>query len=158
MAEDTKTRLAKGKPLLEQAVRQYYCHDACACQYPRFIQLVGINSTDYGHSFKSVETEMLISLVKSFFNTEKRDIGKDNHNETWTCKRCGTEYVYGWSDFSIALDRQYLRLSKLKIPQQGKPTQHPIPLYMGLQGYSYPPKDEIQSVDFDTFAGYVLEG
>ncbi|WP_042279135.1 hypothetical protein [Nonlabens tegetincola] len=155
--EDFQIRYNKASELLEQAVKNYYQKNSCACQYPRFLQIVGINCTDYGRAFKAWETSLLISKVKNYFDIESLKKGPECSNEKWTCKRCKSEYNFGWSDFSIAVERDVLTPIKINIKEKGQKAIKPIPLYAGLYGHSYPSKKEIESVTFDSFEKYIME-
>lgn len=156
-----KHRLSSGKEIIKKAIQQYYEKGHCACQHPRFVQITSINCKNYNEVFKCIETSLLINFAKPHFNTRKKKTNLNHHqdsfNEIWTCKHCGTEFLYGWADLSIALDREHLTLISLNTQQHGKAIKTPIPLYIGLHGYSYPSKDAIQSVDYMTFSDYILE-
>ena len=75
----------------------------------------------------------------------------------WICKKCRSSYEFGWSDFSIYVERQKLKLTDLKTELIGLPITKPIPLYLGLAGHSYPSRQEITSVSFDEFKKYMTE-
>ncbi|PIB27191.1 hypothetical protein BFP78_15800 [Gaetbulibacter sp. 5U11] len=155
--EEFQIRYNKVSELLEKTVEGYYQGNSCACQYPRFIQIVGINCTDYGESFKAWETTLLIEKVKKHFEIETLENGPECSNEKWTCKKCKSEFNFGWSDFSIAVEREVLLPIKIKTKEKGEKSTKPIPLYAGLYGHSYPSKEEIDSVEFDTFEKYIME-
>ncbi|MCB4809630.1 hypothetical protein LG651_15345 [Tamlana sp. 62-3] len=155
--EEFQIRYNKTSELIEKVVDMYYNGNSCACEYPRFIQIVGINCVDYGKSFKTWETTLLIDKAKKHFETETLENGPECSNEKWTCKKCKSEYNYGWSDFSIAVEREVLLPIKIKATEKGKKTIKPIPLYAGLYGHSYPSKKEIESVTFDSFEKYIME-
>lgn len=57
--------------------------------------------------------------------------------------KCRSHYEYGWSDFSIYIERQKLELISLRTGKIGKPTTEQIPLFLGLIGHSYPPTSGI---------------
>ena len=151
-----KKELEKLTSLIESSIKMYNS-TACPCGFPRFQQIVGIDCSNYGDSFKCVETELLINKSKRFFHIEPSDRKDENVNEKWVCKTCGSKYEYGWQDFSIAVERQKLELCDLKTVQVGEKQRHPIPLYLGLRGHSYPPKSEITAVEFEEFERYILE-
>ncbi|MEX1002550.1 MAG: hypothetical protein WDZ35_10590 [Crocinitomicaceae bacterium] len=155
--EEFQIRYKNASLLIEKAVENYYHGNSCACQYPRFIQIVGINCTDYGESFKAWETTLLIEKAKKHFVIENLENGPECSNEKWTCKKCKSEFNFGWSDFSIAVEREVLLPIRIKTKEKGKKTIKPIPLYVGLYGHSYPSKKEIDSVTFDTFEKYIME-
>jgi hypothetical protein len=134
-----------------------YNTESCQCAYPRYQQIIGIDCSDTGNSFKCYDTDILINLSKSYFDIEGSELTDECTNEKWVCKTCGSTYDYGWSDFSIYVDRQKLKLRDLKVGLTGKAAIKPIPLYLGLMGHSYPSSSEIASVDFDTFQNYMTE-
>ncbi len=155
--EDFQIRYNRTSELLEKVAEIYYQGDSCACQHPRFIQIVGINCVDFGKSFKAWETTLLISKVKENFEIETLEKGPENSNEKWTCKKCESEFNFGWSDFSIAVEREVLLPINIKTNENGKKAEKPIPLFAGLYGHSYPSKKEIDSVEFETFEKYIME-
>lgn len=136
--EEFQKRYAKGSAVIEEAIEEFhYNGDSCACQYPRFIQLVGIDCLAYGHSFKAWETSLLIKAVKPYFNTSPI-MSSENYSEKWTYKRYQSEFTLNWRDLSLQVDRDVLKLHQLNAPPIGKETLTPIPLYVGLYGHSYP--------------------
>lgn len=142
--------------IIENALNKYNIN-YCQCSYPRFIQIVSIDCFDYGQSFKSYETEILIENSRKYFETEKFENKQECHSEKWKCKKCNSEFEYYWSDLSIALDRTTLKPINIKAKSIGKQTITPIPLYKGLVGYSYPPKNEIINVNIYEFEKYIIE-
>ena len=155
--EDFQIRYNRTSQLLEEVAEKYYQGGSCACQHPRFIQIVGINCVAFGKSFKAWETTLLISKVKKNFEIKTLENGIENSNERWTCKICKSEFHFGWSDFSTAVEREVLFPIDIKAKENGKKAEKPIPLYAGLYGHSYPPKKEIESVEFETFEKYITE-
>ncbi len=135
----------------------FYNSKHCQCAYPRFQQIIRINCADTGNSFKCYDTDLLIDLSKPYFYTEKSELSDEITNEKWTCKKCSSTYEYGWSDFSIYVERQKLKLVDLKTNQTGKQTEIPIPLFLGLMGHSYPSEKEIRSVEYGYFEKYITE-
>jgi hypothetical protein len=134
-----------------------YNLESCQCAYPRFQQVIGIDCTDTSNSFKCYDTDLLIDLSKSYFNIEKSELNDECTNEKWTCKKCSSTYEYGWSDFSIHVERQKLKLQTLQANTRGKEIIMPIPLFLGLMGHSYPPKTEMTNVGFKDFENYMTE-
>jgi uncharacterized delta-60 repeat protein len=118
--EDFQIRYNRTSELLEKVAEKYYQGDSCACQHPRFIQIVGINCVDFRKSFKAWETTLLISKVKKNFEIETLEKGTENSNEKWTCKKCKSEFNFGWSDFSIAVEREVLLPIDIKTNENGK--------------------------------------
>lgn len=134
-----------------------YNEDSCQCAYRRYRQLIGVDCTKSGNSFKCQDTEYLMALSKPYFDIEKSELTDECTNEKWVCKKCGSAYEYGWSDFSIAVDRQKLELTNLTVTPKGKPALKPLPLFLGLMGHSFPSRDEIKPADFTEFENYMLE-
>ena len=134
-----------------------YNSEFCQCAYPRFQQIISIDCASTGNSFKSYDTDLLIDLSKVYFDIEDSQLCDEINNQKWICKKCSSTYEYGWSDFSIYVERQKLKLIDLRVESIGKPVVKPIPLYLGLMGHSYPPKSEITSVDLAYFENYMTE-
>jgi hypothetical protein len=154
--KDFMVRFEKVKNLFASSL-ELYNSDGCPCAYPRYQQIIGIDCRDSGDSFKCYETDLLIGMSKKYFTVEKSELNDENTNEKWTCKKCGSTYEYGWSDFSISVDREKVKLVQLKANSKGKPVIVPIPLYLGLMGHSYPPQTAMAPVDFETFEMYMTE-
>jgi hypothetical protein len=151
-----KVRFEKAKDLLTYSLENYNAH-FCQCAYPRFQQIIAIDCTNTGDSYKCYDTDLLIDLSAKYFDIEDSKLSDECKNEKWICKKCHSIYEYGWSDFSIYVERQKLKLTDLKLQAKGKPTVNPIPLYLGLMGHSYPPNTEMSSVDFKEFQNYMTE-
>jgi len=134
-----------------------YNIENCQCAYPRFQQIIGIDCINTGNSFKCHDTDLLISMSKVYFDISNSDLTDEVTNEKWICKKCGSTYEYGWSDFSIYVERQKLKLTNLATQLIGQAPIMPIPLYLGLAGHSYPPLSEITSVPFAEFESYMTE-
>lgn len=154
--KEFEVRLEQVKNLFTSSLT-IYNSESCQCVYPRFQQIIGIDCVSTGDSFKCYETELLIDLAKPYFDIEKSELSDENTNEKWTCKKCGSTYEYGWSDFSISVERQKLKLNTLIVDTKGKPATKPIPLFLGLIGHSYPPRTEVTKVDFADFENYMTE-
>jgi len=154
--EDSNIKFKQTKELFIHSL-EYYNSINCQCSYPRFQQLIGIDCTNTGNSFKCYDTDLLIDLSAEYFNIEKSELNDENKNEKWVCKKCCSTYEYGWSDFSIYVERQKLKLTKLNVAYVGKPVDKPVPLYLGLMGHSYPSNQEIKNVSFDEFSNYMNE-
>jgi hypothetical protein len=154
--EDFKVKFEHVKNLFTQSLG-IYNRENCQCSYPRFQQIIGIDCSDTGNSFKCHDTDLLISMSNVYFDISNSDLTDENTNEKWICKKCGSTYEYGWSDFSIYVERQKLKLIDLNTELIGLATTKPIPLYLGLAGHSYPSREEITSVSFDEFEKYMTE-
>ena len=154
--KEFKLKHEKSCKLFGEALERYN-ETSCQCSYPRFQQLIGIDCTKIGGSFKCLDTDLLISTAKPYFNITPSERKDENSNETWICKKCGSIYEYGWSDISIHIERQKLELIKLKTQSIGKIPNEPTPIYLGLMGHSYPPKYLMKPTEFEEFERYVLE-
>jgi hypothetical protein len=154
--EDFMVKFEQVKNLFIQSL-DIYNKENCQCAYPRFHQIIGIDCSNTGNSFKCYDTDLLISMSNIYFDISKSNLTDENTNEKWICKKCSSTYEYGWSDFSIYVERQKLKLTDLKTELIGLPTTKPIPLYLGLAGHSYPSREEITNVSFDEFNRYMTE-
>lgn len=130
-------------------------NQSCQCAFPRFRQIVSIDCVDYSKSFYCSETEGFISQARNYFTITKTDTGSEAYNELWSCNKCGSLYDYGWSDFSIHVERSFLKNKELKTTGIGAEPQLPIPLFVGIFGHTFPEKDQLTPVDFDTFKKYI---
>ncbi len=149
-------KFEKVKKLFNSSL-EIYNSEFCQCAYPRFQQIVSIDCANTGDSFKCYETDLLIGLVKPYFDIEKSELTDENTNEKWICKKCSSTYEYGWSDFSIYVERKKMKLQNLKVSLKGNKTKKPIPLFLGLMGHSYPAMTEMTNVDFAEFENYMTE-
>lgn len=154
--KEFEIRYEQLKQLFAQSLT-IYNSQYCQCAYPRFQQIVGIDCCKTSVSFRSYETELLINMCKVNFDISSSNLTDENVNEKWICKKCRSLYEYGWSDFSIYVERQKLKLIDLKTEQMGLPIVKPIPLYLGLLGHSYASKQEITNVTLEVFKSYMLE-
>ncbi len=154
--EEFMERFEQVRNLFNDSLNIYNSHN-CQCAFPRFQQIIGIDCTDTGNSFKCHDTDLLISMTKDRFDITNSKLTDEVTNENWVCKKCGSTYEYGWSDFSIYVERRKLQLMDLKTGLKGLPAIKPIPLYLGLAGHSYPSRQEITSVSFDVFKKYMTE-
>ena len=137
---------------------EFYNSQYCQCAYPRFQQMIRIDLCNYKNaSFKCYDTDLLIDLSKKYFDIKQSQLNDEITNQLWTCKKCDSIYEYGWSDFSIYVERQKLKLIELKTESIGKQTEKPIPVFLGLMGHSYPDKTEITNVEFEEFENYLTE-
>ena len=153
---DLKVKHEKAKQAVKTALENYN-EISCQCAYPRFQQLIGIDCAKTRDSFKCLDTDLLISISKEYFDISDSTLTDEKTKAKWICKKCGSTYEYGWSDFSIYVERQKLELVDLKVELTGKATRKPIPLYLGLIGHSHTSKAEMTSVEFDDFEKYILE-
>lgn len=144
------------RELFNDSLNIYNSHN-CQCAFPRFQQVISIDCRNTGNSFKCYDTDLLISMSKNYFDITESSLKDEVTNEKWICKKCGSSYEFGWSDFSIYVERQKLKLTDLKTELIGLSTTKPIPLYLGLAGHSYPSREEITSVSFDQFKKYMTE-
>jgi hypothetical protein len=154
--EEFMIRFERVKELYAAVLNSYY-DKSCQCAYPRFQQIVGIDCSDTGDSYKCLDTDLLIRMISVYFDTSNSDLTDEVKNEKWTCKICGSTYEYGWSDLSIYVERQKLKLTNLKTQQIGQAASLPIPIYLGLWGHTYPPRSAITGVSFEEFEKYLTE-
>lgn len=154
---DERTRRHQQVKFLFETALKKYSQNGCPCCFPRFRQISGIDCVNYRMAFSCYETELLISLSKTHFLIEPSTFQDENINEKWICKTCKSHYEFGWQDFSIAVERQKLKLVQLKATQTGKEALMPIPLYLGLSGHSFPSQSEITPVPFEMFEKYMME-
>ena len=144
------------RTLFEQVLARYQAR-ACPCAYPRFRQLAEVDCSKTGDSYTCHDTELLISMAKPGFEVRKTESNEDAVTQQWTCKTCGSVYDFGWSDFSIAIDRSRLRVVDLNVREVGLPAKQPQPVYLGVMGHSLPGPGEVEQVDYEVFADYMLE-
>lgn len=156
ITDEFKVKFDQVKILFTESLN-IYNSQYCQCAFPRFQQIVGIDCSVTGNSFKCHETDLLISMSKGYFDVTNSMLTDEVTNEIWTCKKCGSTYEYGWSDFSIYVERQKLKLTNLKTELKGPPTTKPIPLYLGHFGHSYPSRQEVIGVSFEEFKNYLTE-
>ncbi|MFN8303684.1 MAG: hypothetical protein U0U46_14430 [Saprospiraceae bacterium] len=138
-----------------QKVIDGFLAEACPCAFPRFRQIAGIDCTDTGDSYCCHDTELLIYMVKPLFDVEPLGPAGEAANEKWVCKTCGSTYHWGWSDFSIHVNRQTLKISDLRAVQIGKEALKPVPLFLGLSGHSYPSRTEMQPATLEEMITYL---
>lgn len=136
---------------------EIYNEKYCQCAFPRYHQMINIVLDGTGSSFMCYETDLLIGLSKKYFDIQESKLSDENTNETWVCKKCSSIYEYGWSDFSIYVQRQILELIKLNTELKGKQEKKPIPLFLGLMGHSFPSNIETVKTDFEDFEKYMTE-
>ncbi|MCE6990115.1 hypothetical protein [Dyadobacter sp. CY323] len=155
----TQEKTDKVWKYLEETV-DFYNETACPCAFQRFRQIVSIDCVDFRKSFYASETEGFISAAYKHFTVEPIPEGNEANNAIWTCNTCSSTYLFGWSDFSIHVNRTFLKVADLKTKDIGAPPVTPIPLHVGLFGHTFPDHSHILPTDFDTFASYIraMEG
>lgn len=153
---DFMVKFEQVKELFNDSLKIYNSHH-CQCAFPRFQQIISIDCTNTGNSFKCYDTDLLIRMSKNYFEITESSLKDEVTNEKWICKKCGSSYEFGWSDFSISVERPKLKLTDLKTELIGLQVAKPIPLYLGLAGHSYPSRDVITIVSFDKFKEYMTE-
>lgn len=154
--EEENKKYEQAKKVLIESL-EIYNEKHCQCAFPRYQQMINVILDGTGKSFKCYDTELLINLSKKYFEIEESELNDENMNEKWVCKKCSSIYEYGWSDFSIYVERQKLKLIKLNTELHGKQERKPIPLFLGLMGHSYPSKSEMINTDFEDFEKYMKE-
>ena len=140
--------------LLRETV-EYYKSLSCPCAFPRFIQYTSIDCRETNDSFYMSETEGFIHAASECFDSKETDKGDECYRAIYTCKTCGSTYTKAWSDFSIKVDRTYLKPLQLKVQQVGADAEKPIPFFVGIFGHSYPDRAEFRFVDYDSFREYI---
>jgi hypothetical protein len=154
--EKSQERYLKVESLIDEVIKMYY-KDGCACEYPRFIQIAGIDCVDYNQAFVCWETELMISRVDKHFSVKKIEPTESDYREEWTCKHCKSKFILYWSEFSPVVDRRVLKPISINIEPSGGEARLPIPLHAGLYGHGYPSRSEIVSVEIDLLRKYLLE-
>lgn len=143
--------------VIDSALEKYN-DEHCACCYPRFLQMVSIDSCDYPDAdFECFETETFIRKARRYFDTERVEDPKESFKEKWVCKKCGSEYESLWHNFSESVHHHVLKPVDIVAEPAGKDTLDQIPLYIGLAGIAFPPKGKVETVELDEFRDYVLE-
>jgi hypothetical protein len=140
--------------LLRETI-EYYNSIACPCAFPRFRQYIRIDCLDTHGSFYMSETEGLIHTSKDCFTVEQIDKGSEIYQALCTCKKCGSTYITGWSDFSIHVNRTFLKPIEIKTAQKGADAETPIPFVVGLFGHKLPDLAGFKHVGFEEFKEYV---
>jgi hypothetical protein len=140
--------------LLQETV-EYYKSVGCPCAFPRFIQYTSIDCRETHDSFYMSETEGFIQTSADCFDGNEIDKGDECYKAIYTCKTCGSTYMNAWSDFSIRVNRTYLKPIELKARQIGAKAEQPIPFFVGLFGHSLPERADFKHVDFETFKEYI---
>lgn len=141
--------------LIEETL-EYYNSISCPCAFPRYRQYVGIDCIDYHGSFYMSETEGFIHHSAKYFNIKDIPaVDNENTSRIWECRKCKTKFLFGWSDFSIAVNRSYLKLTDHKVEDIGSKPGLPTPFFVGLFGHKYPNKELFQQLAFDHFRDYL---
>ena len=135
----------------------YYDSISCQCAFPRFRQYTSVDLSDYHATFYMSETEGFIHHCRPYFNVQKVDKGQECSRAIYTCKKCNSTYDLAWSDFSIRVNRSFLKLKKLKVIEVGAKEKTPIPFFIGLFGHSLPDPKLFERVDYETFKSYIRE-
>ncbi|MBC6112640.1 hypothetical protein ACFOG5_11520 [Pedobacter fastidiosus] len=138
-------------------VLNYYNTVSCQCAYPRFIQYTSIDCRDYDGTFFVLETEAFIEHAFEYFDVSKINNGEESIRSIYTCKKCKSTFEYGWSDFSIAISRAYLKPIQIMAIQIGAEADTPIPVVMGLCGHKLRTMEFYDMVTFDDFLAYIYE-
>ncbi|HRG01192.1 MAG TPA: hypothetical protein PKZ75_08755 [Bacteroidia bacterium] len=155
--EEFKRNLNLLQSRIEEILEFYHSH-SCQCAFPRFRQYVSIDCADTGNSFYVNETETFISNSSKYFDIQPLtpERGGECYLSIYTCKKCGSTYEYGWSDFSIYINRSYLKLKEQKTNDIGKEPINPIPIFLGPIGHSYLENTFVQK-DLESLTLYLKE-
>ena len=151
--QETTDKLWK---VIEEAL-QFYNSLSCQCAFPRFRQYISIDCSETVKSFYMSETEGFIRQSHHLFDILEVDRGQEVNQAIYTCKKCGSTYNYAWSDFSIHVDRSYLKPRQISVEQIGADPSNPIPFVVGLFGHSLPDRNLFRQVDLDFFKKYITE-
>jgi hypothetical protein len=149
----TNSKIDKLHIMLRDVMTYYHLHK-CPCSFPRFRQIAAIDCSDSGNTFYVLETEGLISEAQKYFNTEDIEPRSENVRQIWTCKTCKSTYEFGWCDFSINVDRSYLKIKDLNTVAIGEPPIVPIPVFVGAVGHSIP-MGKFTHVSYEQMASYL---
>jgi hypothetical protein len=133
----------------------YYNSIACACAFPRFRQYAAIDCVEYRGSFYMSEVEAFLQHCQPYFDIKESDKGDEAYRAVYTCKKCGSTYDYGWSDFSIYVSRTYLKIKEFKAIQVGSAAEQPIPFYIGLFGHKLPDQGLFKRVGLTDYIAYL---
>src|SRR5699024_10219354 len=81
---DKMNRMKEGLRGAVEAALMYYNKEHCPCCYPRFLQMVSIDSCDFPNAdFECFETEMFIRKARRYFNTSRVEDSKEAFKEKW---------------------------------------------------------------------------
>ena len=72
-SEDFMSKLDQVKNLFNRSL-DIYNSEFCQCACPRSQQIIGIDCSNMGNSFKCQNTDFLISLSNKYFNISKSDL------------------------------------------------------------------------------------
>lgn len=153
LIQETTDKLWK---VLEESL-VFYNSVACQCAFPRFHQYTQIDCTDTRSSFYMSETEGFFHYSKNLFDIAEVEKSSDAYNAIYTCKKCRSTYDYGWSDFSISVDRAYLKPKLITVAPVGADPIQPIPFAVGLFGHKLPDRNLFQKMEVEEFARYLTE-
>jgi hypothetical protein len=136
---------------------EYYNTVSCQCAFPRYRQYVGIDCYDYHGSFYMSETEGFIHHSSKYFNIQNIPAANSEcTSQLWECKKCKTQFSFGWSDLSIYVNRCYLKPGELKLMDVGSEPVSPVPFVVGLFGHKYPDRELFRQVSLDYFKDYLI--
>lgn len=136
---------------------EFYDLNSCQCAYPRFKQYVSMDSSDFDGSFWVVETEALIDASRPYFHIAEIDRGQECTRSIYTCKKCKSTFEFGWSDFSIHVNRSYLKPINVNAMQIGADALQPLPVLLGGIGHTTPPKGTFVQVGLKELSAYLKE-
>ena len=142
--EDNRNSPTRELFLAAEHILDFYTGDACPCSFPRFIQVVSLDCMDMDLLFTCRETEAFLKLCRErdLYSVEDIDADFQSDTEYWTCNTCGSRFLWGWSDTSVKIDRQYLKPVIIRAEKIGAGAANPIPLFGGFFGKN-PPSDKM---------------
>ncbi|NIP53468.1 MAG: hypothetical protein GWO41_08120, partial [candidate division Zixibacteria bacterium] len=84
-------------------------------------QIVSIDCIETGMLYTCRETEAFITLCRErdLYSIEEIEADFQADTEYWTCRSCGSRFLWGWSDDEIRIDRQYLKAVQITIDDTG---------------------------------------
>ena len=138
-------------------ILDYYNSISCQCAFPRFRQYVAMDCVDYRGSFYMSETEGLVYHAGKYFDIGPAIPGPEANNAIYTCRKCGSTFNFGWADFSIHVNRSFLKVNELKVQDIGAAAKQPIPFVVGLFGHKYPERSLFDKISLDEFTAYLRE-
>lgn len=152
--QETPSTHPVGKEEFSELIRQtvaWYQELACPCAFPRFIQYTSIDCVDWGKSFSMYETEKFIAHALAFYDKGN----EQGEGAIYSCRKCGSSFQFGWSDFSIHVSRSYFKPLQLKATPIGADAESPIPYYGGFAGHALPDQHLFRRIDAPAFIAYI---
>ena len=130
----------KASPTLGDVLPSLLRH-GCPCRFPRFVYLVGFNFQDYNAGPVCCQaTEELVygsyHGSSAFLDQRSEWLDADSTQRDYQCKVCGAGWEMVFTDYSINLDRSYLKLKSRVLADIGADAVLPFPVSGGISGFS----------------------